>query len=294
MRWRDTLTSGAPDAAKRTAALYSKDGVLWGTVSEEVRDTPEEIYDYFVSLLPREPRCSGVIREMPHPPTPPPHPAPHPLSSTTYPQSSPAFAVSTRVSSTWSLVPIRSCFAWVRCAQCLTQRSWETRKSPDETDNVPRVASLLAHRVWELFLCSGLKTAARVVVHGSHRLPVFEDEIPCNASILFYHKIYDVLPTLRTVGKTIPQDYFARLPDLRLTEYTPVALRVYGDFATEAGTYTFAWQGNGGERKEKRARFSFTMRRDPQSPTAWTIVEHHSSAMPTSPAELKHVKGVEF
>lgn len=84
------------------------------------------------------------------------------------------------------------------------------------------------------------------------------------------------------------QDYFARLPNLRLTEYTPVAMRVYGDFATQAGTYTFAWVGTEGQAKEKRARFSFTMRRDSASPTAWTIVEHHSSAMPTSPTGLKH------
>ncbi|CAN0077693.1 unnamed protein product, partial [Hapterophycus canaliculatus] len=82
-------------------------------------------------------------------------------------------------------------------------------------------------------------------------------------------------------------DYFARLPKLRLSEFTPVAVRVYGDFATQAGTYTFAWRGEDGAPKEKRARFSFTFRRDPESPTAWTIVEHHSSSMPTSPAQLK-------
>lgn len=42
---------GTPDAPRKTANLYAMDGVLWGTVSEEVRDTPEEIYDYFVSAL---------------------------------------------------------------------------------------------------------------------------------------------------------------------------------------------------------------------------------------------------
>lgn len=40
---------GTQDAPKKTAALYALDGVLWGTVSEEVRDTPQEIYNYFVS-----------------------------------------------------------------------------------------------------------------------------------------------------------------------------------------------------------------------------------------------------
>lgn len=42
---------GTPDAPRKTADLYAMDGVLWGTVSEEVRDTPEEIYDYFVSVF---------------------------------------------------------------------------------------------------------------------------------------------------------------------------------------------------------------------------------------------------
>ena len=84
------------------------------------------------------------------------------------------------------------------------------------------------------------------------------------------------------------QDYFARLPDLRVVEYTPAPVRVYGDFAAQAGTYTFSWQGTAGDTVEMRSRFSFTFRRDnPGSAQAWTIVEHHSSNMPTSPLELE-------
>ena len=59
--WMDTVTTGTDDTPKKTAALYAADGVLWGTevcapddqqwgtVSEEVRDTPEQIYAYYVS-----------------------------------------------------------------------------------------------------------------------------------------------------------------------------------------------------------------------------------------------------
>lgn len=47
--WKDTVTSGTYDAPKKTAALYAADATLWGTVSEEVRDTPQQIYAYFVS-----------------------------------------------------------------------------------------------------------------------------------------------------------------------------------------------------------------------------------------------------
>ena len=49
--WKDTVTLGTDDAPRRTANLYAEDAVLWGTVSEEVRETPEQIYDYFVSIF---------------------------------------------------------------------------------------------------------------------------------------------------------------------------------------------------------------------------------------------------
>ena len=61
VEWMKTVTAGAYDAPRKTAALYAADGVLWGTevcapddqqwgtVSEEVRDTPEQIYAYYVS-----------------------------------------------------------------------------------------------------------------------------------------------------------------------------------------------------------------------------------------------------
>ncbi len=45
--WLQTVTSGKPTAAAETAALYAPDGVLWGTVSEQLRVNPKEIRDYF-------------------------------------------------------------------------------------------------------------------------------------------------------------------------------------------------------------------------------------------------------
>lgn len=68
-------------------------------------------------------------------------------------------------------------------------------------------------------------------------------------------------------------------------------MRVRGDFAAQAGSHMFAWQGADGTTVEMRARFSFTFRRDhPDRPTnSWMIVEHYSSSMPTVPAERKQV-----
>ena len=45
--WLNTVTSGSKKVVDETVALYAEDGILWGTVSEQVRDTPGEIRDYF-------------------------------------------------------------------------------------------------------------------------------------------------------------------------------------------------------------------------------------------------------
>lgn len=45
--WLDTVTSGSEEVVEEVVALYAEDGLLWGTVSEQVRDTPAEISDYF-------------------------------------------------------------------------------------------------------------------------------------------------------------------------------------------------------------------------------------------------------
>ena len=49
--WRDTVTSNTDDAPKKTAALYAPDALFWGTVSEQVRDKPQQVYEYFVSIV---------------------------------------------------------------------------------------------------------------------------------------------------------------------------------------------------------------------------------------------------
>ncbi|CAM9223294.1 unnamed protein product [Ectocarpus sp. 4 AP-2014] len=85
-------------------------------------------------------------------------------------------------------------------------------------------------------------------------------------------------------------DYFARLPELRLVEFTAAPARVRGDFASQSGTHTFSWRGAGGQEEysvEVRARFSLTFRRDRCScggPSEWAIVEHCTFSMPTAAA----------
>ncbi|CAN0127043.1 unnamed protein product, partial [Ectocarpus sp. 12 AP-2014] len=62
--WRDTVTSNTEDAPKKTAAIY--DALFWGTVSEEVRNTPAHVYDYF-DFFARMPKLSMVAYD-PAPP----------------------------------------------------------------------------------------------------------------------------------------------------------------------------------------------------------------------------------
>ncbi|CAM9556637.1 unnamed protein product, partial [Ectocarpus sp. 13 AM-2016] len=83
-------------------------------------------------------------------------------------------------------------------------------------------------------------------------------------------------------------DHFARLPELRVVEYAHSSVRVRGDFATQAGTHTFTWQGAEDETTvEMRMRFGFTFRKDdddhhhPGRSSRWSIVEHYSFALPT-------------
>ncbi|MEB3294192.1 MAG: DUF4440 domain-containing protein, partial [Synechococcales bacterium] len=53
--WLATVTSGRANAAEAVVKLYAPDALLLGTVSEQVRDTPQEIRDYFnyFTQLPR-------------------------------------------------------------------------------------------------------------------------------------------------------------------------------------------------------------------------------------------------
>lgn len=45
--WIETVTSGVLDAPQRVTRLYAQDAILWGTVSDQVRTTPDQILDYF-------------------------------------------------------------------------------------------------------------------------------------------------------------------------------------------------------------------------------------------------------
>lgn len=79
-------------------------------------------------------------------------------------------------------------------------------------------------------------------------------------------------------------EVFAKLPDLKAEGYKPV-IRVYDNVAINSGYYTFTYQGDGGKRVVVPARYTFVYTKG--SDGKWMIVEHHSSAIPKPPKDLK-------
>lgn len=90
-----------------------------------------------------------------------------------------------------------------------------------------------------------------------------------------------VSPTVRA-DRAALRDYFVTafkvLPGLKVT-FGDQLIRVYGNTAVNTGYYTFSYIKDG-ETKSLPARYSLTYVR---SGERWLIVDHHSSAMPSTP-----------
>jgi len=88
-------------------------------------------------------------------------------------------------------------------------------------------------------------------------------------------------PTVRADRPAL-RDYFVTafkvLPGLKVT-FGEQLIRVYGNTAVNTGYYTFSYVKDG-EAKTLPARYSFTFVKEGEN---WMIVDHHSSAMPTTP-----------
>jgi uncharacterized protein (TIGR02246 family) len=88
-------------------------------------------------------------------------------------------------------------------------------------------------------------------------------------------------PTVRS-DRTTLRDYFVTafkvLPGLKVA-FGDQLIRVYGNTAVNTGYYTFSYVKDG-EPKTLPARYSFTYVKNGER---WLIVDHHSSAMPSTP-----------
>jgi uncharacterized protein (TIGR02246 family) len=88
-------------------------------------------------------------------------------------------------------------------------------------------------------------------------------------------------PTVRA-DRAALRDYFVTafkvLPGLKVA-FGDQLIRVYGNTAVNTGYYTFSYVKDG-ETKTLPARYSFTFVKNGER---WLIVDHHSSAMPSTP-----------
>jgi uncharacterized protein (TIGR02246 family) len=88
-------------------------------------------------------------------------------------------------------------------------------------------------------------------------------------------------PTVRSDQAAL-REYFVTafmvLPGLKVS-FGDQLIRVYGNTAVNTGYYTFSYAKDG-ETKSLPARYSFTYVTNGER---WLIVDHHSSAMPSTP-----------
>ena len=88
-------------------------------------------------------------------------------------------------------------------------------------------------------------------------------------------------PTVRS-NRAALQDYFVNafkvLPGLKVA-FGDQLIRVYGNAAINTGYYTFSYVRDG-EAKTLPARYSLTYVKNGER---WLIVDHHSSAIPSTP-----------
>jgi uncharacterized protein (TIGR02246 family) len=88
-------------------------------------------------------------------------------------------------------------------------------------------------------------------------------------------------PTVRS-DRAALRDYFVTafkvLPGVKVA-FGDQLIRVYGNAAVNTGYYTFSYEKDG-ETKTLPARYSFTYVKNGER---WQIVDHHSSAMPSTP-----------
>jgi uncharacterized protein (TIGR02246 family) len=88
-------------------------------------------------------------------------------------------------------------------------------------------------------------------------------------------------PTVRSDREAL-RDYFVTafevLPGVKVA-FGDQLIRIYGNIAVNTGYYTFSYVKDG-ETKSLPSRYSFTYVKNGER---WLIVDHHSSAMPSTP-----------
>jgi len=283
-----TVTSGAyMNAPQKTSALYAEDGVLWGTVAEDVRGTPEAIrayFDYFAAI----PNLSvvdgsyhAVIQVM----------GDSAISSGYYTFSYPG------PDGKMKMVPARYTFVYRRnpAKKKTTGTEWEIVNH--HSSALPNQPAKLARRAEDdaASVDAATKLWMKTVTSGgANNAPEEVCGLYASDAVLWGTVAEDVRSTPASIRSYF--DYFANVPGLSVVDgsYHAViqVMGVLGDTAVSSGYYTFSYPTDDGM-KIVPARFTFVYRRNPDllatKGTEWEIINHHSSALPNQPDALVSV-----
>ncbi|MGI9382720.1 MAG: SgcJ/EcaC family oxidoreductase [Methyloligellaceae bacterium] len=61
--WKMNLAASTAEDPSKILSLYAKDGILWGTISKELRTTPDLIKAYFVNAYKKLPKLTVVFKD---------------------------------------------------------------------------------------------------------------------------------------------------------------------------------------------------------------------------------------
>lgn len=284
--WLNTVTGNKASTPRETVNLYAKDAVLWGTVSEQTRVSTDEIQDYFdfFAALPdlKVTSYKGNVRILDPVDksvaandgyytfsfTDPENPSQKKSKKARF-----SFIYRKDSNGKWLIVDHHS--SALPAAPSSLEQAYTVRDIPKtlETDVEDTT------KLWLATVTSGRNNA-------------------WEQTSALYSRDAVLWGTVSEQVRVTPQEiedyfkFFAQLQDLRVTSYKG-NIRILDDpkntLAANDGYYTFEFTKNENGTPTnvvKRARFSFIYRKDPRS-GQWTIIDHHSSALPSAPSALK-------
>mmetsp|Transcript_9745 Transcript_9745/g.33138 ORF Transcript_9745/g.33138 Transcript_9745/m.33138 type:complete len:360 (-) Transcript_9745:229-1308(-) len=287
--WLATVSSHTTDAPRETAALYADDALFWGTVSEDPRTTNHDVLSYFeyfarlrgLRIVEYTP-CVRMYNDIG-------------LNAGTYTfqyeSDTGTATVSARYSFTYlaeegsvpyDIIEHHSSVSPTAPAALVASDMAVVDASDEDLETPPPIMSA---PMSEEDIISDCYDATQVwidtVTSGSDTAP--EDTTALYSKrALFWGTVSEGLRTTMTDTRAY-FEFFARLPNLSVVEYTPVC-RAHGhNMAINVGSYTFEY-GEEGHKQTVVARYTymFQLAEDAgeEGGAKWLIVNHHSSVRP--------------
>eukprot|EP00616_Rhizochromulina_sp_CCMP1243_P000922 CAMPEP_0118998682 /NCGR_PEP_ID=MMETSP1173-20130426/63201_1 /TAXON_ID=1034831 /ORGANISM="Rhizochromulina marina cf, Strain CCMP1243" /LENGTH=541 /DNA_ID=CAMNT_0006950181 /DNA_START=29 /DNA_END=1655 /DNA_ORIENTATION=+ len=275
--WCETVTSGADNNWARVCALYAEDAKLWGTVSEDLRGE-QDLVDYFkfFAMIPKLSLKPGSYKS-----------DVQVMGDSAINSGYYTFEIPQKDGSI-KAVPARFTFVYRKREEALDGIEWEivnhhssaVPEQPDALSPVLEQTVDAATRHWCETVTSGADNNwARVCALYAEDAKLWgtvSEDLRGEQDLVDYFKFFAMIPNLNLKDGSYKSDV-QMLPN---------------DMAVNSGYYTFEMPNPEGGVKSVPARFTFVYRkREEPTPEGimWDIVNHHSSATPAQPEELKPI-----